>query len=157
MTVDSAVAPLVKNVTVACTIDLAFTLFTDRIGDWWPLSTHSVAESAAGSVAIEGRVGGRIVESCTDGSEDVWGTITVWSPPRRLAFSWHPGRPAAEATQIEVSFAATGDTTELTLVHAGWESVSQGSVRREGYDTGWDGVLAALGRAAQRAESVEEC
>jgi uncharacterized protein YndB with AHSA1/START domain len=157
MPVEIAVAPLVKTVTVACSIDRAFTLFTSRIADWWPLSTHSVGETAAESLAIEGHVGGRIVETLTDGSEHVWGTLTAWSPPRRLAFSWHPGRPATDATHVEVTFATAGQATGLTLVHTGWESVAEGAVRRRGYDTGWDGVLSTLVASSRGADPVRGC
>jgi len=154
MPVDTAVAPLVKTVTVACAVEPAFTLFTSRIADWWPLATHSVGGTAAESVTIEPHVGGRIVETLTGGSEHVWGTITAWEPSRRVAFSWHPGRPAAEATQIEVTFVALGAATELTLVHTGWQSVAGGAARRAGYDTGWDGVLASLVASVQGADPV---
>ena len=58
----------------------------------------SVGEADAVGVEIQGRVGGQIVETLADGRTSVWGTVTTWDPPHHVAFTWHPGRPAAEKT-----------------------------------------------------------
>ena len=50
----------------------AFELFTDRIGAWWPLDTHSVFDD--GTVAFEGGV---LVERRGDESA-VWGEVLEW-------------------------------------------------------------------------------
>lgn len=87
-----AFTPLVKNVTVKAPPDAAFRRFTAEIGAWWPLGSHSVGGQDAETVTMEGRAGGRIVERIRGGRECVWGTVTAWDPPRRVAFTWHPGR-----------------------------------------------------------------
>ena len=84
--------PIRKTVTVPVTPQCAFELFTARIGEWWPLATHSVGEDQALGVVFGEGIGGRIVESLADGTTSVWGTITGWDPPRSVAYTWHAGR-----------------------------------------------------------------
>ena len=38
------VAPLTRTTFVACPLERAFTAFTEEIGQWWPLASHSVYE-----------------------------------------------------------------------------------------------------------------
>jgi len=97
------------------------------------------------------REGGQIVETLRDGSTTVWGTVSGWEPPWRVAFSWHPGQPVEDSTQIEVSFTAAGAVTRVTLIHSGWETRPDGSTARQGYDSGWDVVLAVLSAASAAA------
>lgn len=153
MTETTALAPLTKTVVVACPVERAFDLFTARLAEWWPLATHSVGGATALGVEMQCREGGRIVETLGDGSTEVWGTVTGWEPPERVAFTWHPGQPVAEATRVEVTFSAEGAATRLTLVHSGWETRPDGSTARQGYDTGWDLVLAALSALPADASS----
>lgn len=150
-TTEEAVAPLVKTLTVPVHPARAFELFTAQLNDWWPLATHSVGEADAESVTLEPRLGGRIVETHSGGRTDVWGTVTAWEPPRLVGFTWHPGRPAAEATAVTVSFTATsegatsdsaGAGTTVVLTHSGWEARPDPVAARGGYDSGWDLVLS---------------
>jgi hypothetical protein len=142
MTIDSAaLAPLTKTVEVPCSVERAFELFTGRLGEWWPLKTHSVGQEAAQTVEMQPRVGGQIVETIDDGRTSVWGTLSAWDPPRGVRFSWHPGQPPEEATDVEVTFEVAGAGTRVTLVHSGWGNRPDGSRARPDYDTGWDSVL----------------
>jgi uncharacterized protein YndB with AHSA1/START domain len=144
MTTTASVAPLTKRATIPCSPDRAFVMFTAEMSSWWPLGTHSVGEMAAARVDVDGRLHGRIVETLTDGSTADWGTVTAWEPPRRLAFTWHPGTPPEESTAVEVTFdpAPTGDGTVVTLVHSGWPAGPDAAAARKNYDTGWDYVLS---------------
>lgn len=141
MTVEQDLSPLVKTVTVPVGVDRAFEAFTAETSQWWPLFSHSVSEAAANHVRLEGAVGGRIVEYGAEGELATWGTLSQWDPPASLSFSWHPGGDPAEAGQVTVTFTATGDGTEVRLVHAGWERRGDGGRARLNYDTGWDYVL----------------
>lgn len=134
--------PLIKTVRVQAGPDRAFALFTTRMGEWWPLATHSVGATDAIDVTLEGRVGGEIVETLRDNSTSVWGTVTKWDPPAVVAFTWHPGRTASQATQVEVSFTADGTGTRVELVHTGWEA--RDAAARNSYDSGWDFVLGCF-------------
>lgn len=151
MATTAELAPLTKTVVVPCGVERAFALFTSRIGSWWPLATHSVGEQNATGVEMQGRVGGQIVETVADGSTHVWGTLTDWEPPHRVAFTWHPGQEPDVATRVEVRFAAEGSGTRLTLVHTGWANRPDGGRARGGYDSGWEVVLAHLTAALEGA------
>jgi len=134
--------PLLKAVTVKAAPEQAFRRFTEELGSWWPLRSHSVGEEATETVLMEGRVGGRIVERIRGGREAVWGTVTVWDPPRRVAFTWHPGREPATAQDVEVRFTPLGDRTQVELEHRGFERLGQLARKaRRGYPLGWTYVL----------------
>ena len=143
MNATASVAPLVKHATVPCPPQRAFELFTEQISAWWPMATHSVGRNPACRVDMAGHVGGHIIETLPDGTTSIWGTITAWEPPNRVAFTWHPGRNLDEATEVQVVFEPTADTaTTVTLVHGGWSARPDGIAARRNYDTGWELVLA---------------
>lgn len=144
MTAPTRIEPVRKTVTVPLSPDEAFRAFTEEIESWWPLATHSIAGPDAVGVVMEPGVGGRLVETARDGTTCVWGTVAAWEPGERVAFSFHPGWPVEQATDVEVTFTATatdGDGTEVVLVHTGWENRPDGAAMREHYVPGWDFVL----------------
>ena len=143
MMVESRIEPLRRAVDVRCPPAEAFRLFTDQIDAWWPLATHSVGQAKAAGCVFESRVGGRIYETHDDGSLHLWGTVTAWEPPARVVFSWHPGRDASTAQEVELSFTDTGVGTRVELEHRGWEILGDRAAgTREAYDSGWAGVLS---------------
>lgn len=138
-----ALAPIVKTLVLRCRRELAFSLFTTSMADWWPLASHSVSGSSAATIRFAGRVDGNITEVAPDGTESVWGTVTHWDPPAAFATTWHPGTDPATATHLRVEFTAVDETTtELVLTHSGWET--RGDAMRAGYHVGWDAVLAGM-------------
>ncbi len=147
MTTETTIAPVHKTLTVGCSVEQAFATFTERIGDWWPLPTHSVGEAGSRGVRFDAAEGGRLVESLADGGETVWGYVLDWNPPHRLRISWHPSRDCSrtqvhEATEVEVTFEAEGDGTRVELVHSGWERLGERALEaRESYNEGWNAVL----------------
>jgi DNA-binding transcriptional ArsR family regulator len=143
------IAPIVKTRTVPCDAVTAFALFTDRIADWWPVATHSIAGDAVRDIRVEGRVGGRVVEVVADGTEHSWADVLAWDPPHRFVLSWHPNPAPIAASRLEVRFRAVAGGTEVTLEHSGWEEFgTDGPALRDGYETGWDVVLEPFERAA---------
>ena len=94
--------------------------------------------------------GGRIVETMANGDTAVWGTVTGWEPPARVRFTWHPGTPEDEATEVEVTFTAVPGGTEVELVHTGWDHRPDGPDARVAYDTGWDRVVGRYATTAAR-------
>jgi uncharacterized protein YndB with AHSA1/START domain len=139
---DLSIEPVRKAVEVGCTVDEAFRIFTEDIDSWWPLATHSIGLSEADACFIEGREGGRIYESHRDGSIHLWGLVTAWDPPTRLVFSWHPGRDAATAQEVELRFSKVEGGSRVEIEHRGWEVLGDKAAEtRDNYDTGWTLVL----------------
>ena len=138
----AAFPPIRKSVTVSAPPEKAFHRFTAEMASWWPLASHSVGQRDSETIVMEGREGGRIVERIRGGRECVWGTITAWEPPRRVAFTWHPGDDPARAQDVEVRFTAEGTATRVELEHSGFERLGALARRaHRGYPLGWAYVL----------------
>jgi len=141
-------APVLASVHVRRPPEVAFRVFTDRIGDWWPLSTHSCFEEKAAGVRL---AADRLVERSLDGEEEVWGEVLAWDPPRHFAVTWHPGRPGGPRSVVEVDFRPDQDGTRVEVTHSGWEAFGpEAERRRQSYDRP-DGWSAVLDRYAQFA------
>jgi uncharacterized protein YndB with AHSA1/START domain len=154
----TTIAPVHVSVTVRATAREAFRLFTEGMGSWWPLETHSVAADTyegkvrAETVVFEPRAGGRIYERIAGGRDADWGVVLVWDPPSRVVFSWKPNLSAAPPTEVDVRFTPDGRATRVDLEHRGWERLGEHAIeKRRGYQTGWPGVL---NRFVERAESA---
>jgi uncharacterized protein YndB with AHSA1/START domain len=135
-----ALAPIRREVLVSASPDTAFRVFTDDIGRWWPVARHSVS----GAGASVGFADGHLVEVSPSGDRFPWGAVTDWQPGVRVAFTWHPGRGAEDASAVEVGFEAVGAQTRVTLVHSGWEVFADPEAAREEYENGWPTVLGAF-------------
>jgi uncharacterized protein YndB with AHSA1/START domain len=143
------VAPVLRSITIECSPEHAFNVFTRRIAEWWPLDTYSVYEGEAAGVSFEPGVGGRIVERSNAGEESIWGEVLVWEPGSRLVYTWHPGRSADEpSTEVDLRLVAVGDATRVELEHRGWEALAEPEQSRSGYDEGWGFVLGCYVAAA---------
>jgi len=153
---DGRLAPVRKQVRVACDVEHAFRTFTTDIGTWWPVKTHSISAGPDGSnapesVIFEGTTGGRVYETARDGRQCDWATIRVYEPPSRIVLEWavNPARPA---TEVEVTFTPDGDGTLVVLEHRGWErDAAEGEAWRSGYDSGWITVLERYEETADRS------
>jgi uncharacterized protein YndB with AHSA1/START domain len=138
-----------KSIVVQCTPEHAFTVFTERISDWWPFDGHSIFDDNAEAVVFEPRVGGRVYERSAGGDEGLWGALTGWDPPRGFSMTWHPGRGEETAQELELRFSAEGGGTRVDLVHTGWERLGDRRAEIGGhYDEGWDFVLGRFSEAA---------
>lgn len=138
------VDPVRKLVIVPAPPGKAFRRFTAEMDAWWPRRTHSVFEASCAEVRMEGEEGGRIYEISEEGVESTWGRVTAWEPPRRVAFTWHPGREPDTAQSVEVTFLEVEDGTEVRVEHRGWEALGEEAAEtREAYDRGWEPVLEA--------------
>lgn len=140
---ETRVEPLRKQLMVDLEVETAFKLFTEGMGRWWPLMTHSVGEEQAETCFLEGWVDGRIVEVLKDGSQSEWGRVLTWEPYRLVSFQWYPGREPDTVQEVTVTFSEIPTGTLVELVHVGWETLGdKAQATRDGYDTGWDYVLA---------------
>jgi uncharacterized protein YndB with AHSA1/START domain len=138
----AAVPPLRREVIVDAGRDLAFAVFTERIGAWWPLGRHSVYGDRAAVTFDGARVGARIVESAAGVDDAVWGTVTAWRPGELVAFTWHPGMTPETASKVAVTFEDVDGKTLVTLEHTGWEIFGdRAAEERASYAGGWTTVL----------------
>lgn len=141
-----------RSITVDCPVEHAFSTFTERIHDWWPLETHSIEVHEGGptpeTVIFDG-AGGRLYERTTKGEELEWARVTAFEPPHRFVLSWNPSRKERPRTEIEVTFAEVDGKTRVDLEHRGWQNLGErGGQVRQGYDSAWSGVLAGYGETA---------
>lgn len=132
------IEPLRMSFEVGCPAAHAFDVWTTRISRWWP-ADHSVSGEDRLLVVLEGRAGGRIFERTSMGVEFDWGQVTVWEPPRRLAYTWHLRQDRADATEVEITFVDQGDsTTRVEIEHRGWERLgARGQRLRDANLAGW--------------------
>jgi uncharacterized protein YndB with AHSA1/START domain len=148
--------PIKKVVEVPIGPDDAFRLFTEDMGSWWPVETHSRAVSehedeglAVERVEFQGVVGGRVIEHLSDGRALPWAEVLAWDPPERFVLSWHPSSASRPPTEVEVRFHPMASGTRVELEHRGWERLGEGAAElRGGYQTGWDPTLARFREAA---------
>jgi uncharacterized protein YndB with AHSA1/START domain len=134
--------PIDLRFTVDCSPQHAFAVWTQRTSLWWPKS-HSVSQHPQLDVRFEPYVDGRIVERTPSGDEHVWGRVTIWQPPRRVAYRWHLRQDPADATEVEITFDAAADgRTNVHIVHRGFERLGERSASlRDRNHAGWAGLL----------------
>jgi uncharacterized protein YndB with AHSA1/START domain len=149
--------PLLVNVEVACPVEHAFRVWTTKIDAWWP-ADHTVSGRADAQIVLERHVGGRLLELLPDGTEHVWGEVTVWQPPHELAYRWHIGRPAAQATDVHINFVAVADdATRLQISHRGWDNAGdQADQLRQRNQSGWRALLAGYLPIAEKNDPPDE-
>lgn len=134
-------APVLRATHVTLPADVAFRVFTEQLGAWWPLTTHGCFGADSAGVAFEG---GLLVERSLTGERATWGEVLAWEPPHRLLVTWHPGRAEGPATQVEVRFVAVDGGTRVELAHSGWQALPDGGVAARARYSGrnaWGTVL----------------
>ena len=112
-----------KQVVVDTPIERAFTVFTDRFGDFKP-PEHNMLGTPIAETVFEPRVGGNIVDRAADGSECRWARILAFDPPNRVVFSWDISprwtieTDQAQTSEVEVRFYAEDrKSTRLNSSH----------------------------------------
>jgi uncharacterized protein YndB with AHSA1/START domain len=157
----AATAVVHQQIVVEAPIERAFSVFTERFGDFKP-PEHNLLGVPIAETEFEPRVGGHIIDRGVDGSECRWARILLYEPPLRVVFSWDispqwqietdPGN----TSEVEVRLTAeTPERTRVELEHRhidrhgpGWQAVSEGVAD----DAGWPLYLARY--AALLPESV---
>ena len=145
-----------RQIVVEAPIERAFTVFTQRFGDFKP-AEHNLLGVAIAETVFEPHAGGRIYDRGVDGSECCWARVLACEPPGRVLFSWDINprweieTEPENTSEVEVRFVAEDPRrTRVELEHRnldrhgpGWEAVSDGV----GHDAGWPlylGRYAAL-------------
>jgi len=118
-------------------IERAFTVFTERFGDFKP-PEHNMLGAPIAETVFEPRAGGNIVDRAMDGSECRWARILAFDPPEQVVFSWDISprwtieTDQAQTSEVEVRFYAESSTrTRVELEHRhidrhgpGWEAIT---------------------------------
>lgn len=139
----SPTEPLRFSISVGCSAEHAFDVWTNQISLWWPLAEHSTGKAMSKTVVIEPQIGGRIYETTMDGIEYDWGEILTWSPPTGLSYLWHIGTDRSNATEVEVIFDGQADgSTLVNIEHRGWEHLGQDMIQRRSNNViGWNDLI----------------
>ncbi len=136
-----------KVVTVDCTVEEAFRVFTSEAMSWWPIATHTVGGDEVREIVFEERVGGEVYEITAAGDRSHWATVVSWEPPTRLVLAWNILEREAVPTEVEVRFEPDGPGTRVELEHRGWEAIAEDAeVKRSSYETGWAHILGLYER-----------
>ncbi len=144
-----------REIIVQAPMGEAFTVFTERFGDFKP-PEHNLLGAPITATVFEPHVGGNIIDRAADGSECRWARILVYEPPDRVVFSWDIGprwqveTDPALTSEVEVRFFADGPGhTRVELEHRhlhrhgpGWQAVTDGV----GGDAGWPLYLTRYSR-----------
>jgi len=142
----AATAVVRRHIVVEAPIDRAFSVFTDRFGDFKP-PEHNLLQVAIAETRFEPRVGGHLYDIGVDGSECRWARVLAYEPPQRVVFSWDIGpqwqleTEPENTSEVEVRFIAeTPQRTRIELEHRnidrhgpGWEALRDGIAD----DAGW--------------------
>jgi uncharacterized protein YndB with AHSA1/START domain len=128
-----------RQIVVQTPIERAFTVFTERFGDFKP-PEHNLLKVPIAETVFEARVGGHICDRGTDGSECRWARILAYEPPNRVVFSWDISpqwqieTEPENTSEVEVRFIAeSAGRTRVELEHRnidrhgpGWQAVAEG-------------------------------
>jgi uncharacterized protein YndB with AHSA1/START domain len=154
-----SVEPIRRSVTVRCERERAFRLFTEEIGTWWPVETHSRAADdfenqgvKVERVEFQTFEGGEVLEHMSNGQTLPWAEVTAFEPPDRFVLSWHPTFSDRPPTEVEVRFTAEGAHTLVELEHRGWERLGPDAQElMAGYAEGWAPTLERFRVKAEEA------
>ena len=140
-----------RQIVVDAPIERAFSVFTERFGDFKP-PEHNLLRAPIAETVFEPKVGGHIYDRGVDGSECRWARVLAYEPPNRVVFSWDISpqwqieADPDNTSEVEVTFVAeTPQRTRVELEHRhldrhgpGWQAVSDGIA----HDQGWSLYLA---------------
>ncbi|MBX7081961.1 MAG: SRPBCC family protein [Nannocystaceae bacterium] len=147
-----------KVIEVAAPREIAWRVFTERMGTWWPLATHHIGKVDAVDAVLEPRAGGRWYERGKDGSTCDWGRVLLWQPTERLVLYWAIGAnwqhdPALQ-TEVEVRFVAIGpESTRVELEHRRldlYRDLAEQMRATLGGEGGWGALLQGFAEIAQQ-------
>jgi uncharacterized protein YndB with AHSA1/START domain len=138
------------SMVVEAPLELAFSVFTEGIGSWFP-PEYNLLDVEIAERVFEPRVGGQVFDRGSDGSECHWARVLAYEPPSRIVISWDIGphwqieSDPGKTSEVEVCFSSEGqDRTRVDLEHRkierhgdGWESLRD----TLGSDGGWPGCL----------------
>jgi uncharacterized protein YndB with AHSA1/START domain len=150
-----------KDVSVQAPQEVAWRVFTEKMGTWWPLATYKIGKANAVDAVVEPRVGGRWYERGDDGSTCDWGSVALWEPHSRLVLYWEITADWQHdpnlKTELEVRFIPDGkNATRVELEHRRLDlyGTRRDEMRRI-FDTegDWGRFLEAFAQTARAASA----
>jgi uncharacterized protein YndB with AHSA1/START domain len=154
-----ATSSVKKTVIIQAPPEVAWRVFTEKMGSWWPLGTYKIGKANAVDAIIEPRVGGRWYERGDDGSTCDWGRVLAWEPHTRLMLSWEITADWQHdpnlKTEVELRFVADGkNATRVEFEHRRLDLYGARRDEIRGIfdsDAGWKALLDAFAaRASER-------
>ena len=154
----NVVEPVRKQVVIDAPQARVFSVFADRIDDWWPRE-HHIGKSPLAQAVLEPRAGGRWYAINEDGSECDTGKVLVWEPPRRIVLAWQITAQWQYdpdfITEVEVNFTAEGEKrTRVDLEHRNLARYGLVAAEfRKGIDApgGWGKILQNFATVASES------
>jgi len=152
MSTEAAGTSIRTSMVVEAPVELAFEVFTEGIGSWFPRD-YNLLEVEIAERVFEPRVGGQVYDRGSDGSECHWARVLAYEPPQRVVISWDISpqwqieSDHTKTSEVEVRFSPEGeDRTRVELEHRnierhgeGWQGLRDAL----GSDNGWPGCLRA--------------
>jgi uncharacterized protein YndB with AHSA1/START domain len=146
-----------KVLSVKASPAIAWRVFTEQMGTWWPLAHYKIGKANAVDAVIEPHVGGRWYERGEDGSTCNWGSVLLWEPPSRLVLSWDINADWEYdpdlRTEVEIRFIPDGENgTRVELEHRRLDRYGERRDQmRAVFDTegDWGRLLAMFARVAE--------
>jgi uncharacterized protein YndB with AHSA1/START domain len=128
------------EIVVDAPIERAFLVFTEKFDQIKPREHNMLGVDIAESV-FEPRVGGRVFDRGTDGTECQWGRVLAYDPPGRIVFSWDISpnwqveTDLDRSSEVEVRFTSqSASRTRVVLEHR----------HLDRHGDGWDGLREAV-------------
>ena len=81
-----SITPVRCSVDVPQAPEAAFSLFAERMIEWWQEGTPGHGKAVA--ILVEPHSGGRWFERDGDGNETDWGQVKSYEPGKRLLLDW---------------------------------------------------------------------
>jgi uncharacterized protein YndB with AHSA1/START domain len=157
---DSSSTSVRTSIVVDAPRDVAFAVFTEDIGSWWP-PEHHILQAELSEMVFETRAGGHVYDRGKDGSECRWARVLAYEPPERIVISWDVSlqwqleTDPAKSSEVEVRFlpeSAVRTRVELEHRHIdrhgeGWEAMRDAVGHPDGWQLGLRRFAARLAGA----------
>lgn len=129
------------SATVTMTVDVdpetAFDTFVGDIDLWWRRGPRfrPGGFDREGTMVLEARVGGRLLERYGEGDAFECGRVLEWEANRRILLEWRLSNFAPdESTEVEITFEPTSGGTRVVVCHRGMHDLRADHPARHGLD-----------------------
>ncbi|MEP6665047.1 MAG: SRPBCC domain-containing protein [Nocardioidaceae bacterium] len=141
--------PIRIEIDLPLTSAEAFSVYAERIGDWWPAAFTSSGDDLD-SVAIESWAGGHVYERSRDGATYQWGVVRSYEAGVELVHSFHLAQDEQHPTEVSVRFTDEGGC-RMHFEHRGWTAHNQHARDKFASEGGWATVLGAFAARARNS------